>query len=594
MSLPYHDLSLVRYAEDSKHLQERGFTEVASDQVGILGKWQGSVTVELGKDKELLEVAFQIAFPVGYPWCKPHCIPIEPAYTRCQHQQPDDIAVCAWPNRLCIWEDNAGGWDPSFGLEEIIDGVRQWVKATEVGWHTRSTEEAAVFDPERYFGVRNNNPICFTRGLGVMLNGLGYLTVHRLGRCSVVTRVDDIDQPVLDSIKDLLGFSGNDSVENVPYVLLCRQPRFPLFADMKGLLDELADQGFDRDAIVRHVDRCFQPGAWYGELCVAYEVIGQRIAFGLRYLLKEALPTTDRLPIPIWIQSPLSRAMGSRFSTHRILCLDSDTLLRRNPKRMDNDNLRNAAVGVIGLGSIGSLVAELLAKAGVDKLLLIDAGRIDVGNIIRHTVGLECVGQSKALAVRDRLQRFRIDGSFEIPACASNGMCNVEKCIDQLSNVLDGYNVLVDCTANETVQDYLMREAIRIGSYYCRVQSYQGGSIGEVIIVDPNGPCAACIEEKAEGDPAYAMSGLPKQETAISEGCASVTQPASAADLAVICGIAVEGIVDLLLERTLPWNLRYWVARPILGVAEDSIFVRGPHIYNVRIDTESRCPICHT
>lgn len=590
MSLPYHDLSLVRYAEDSKHLQERGFTEVASDQVGILRKWQGTVTVELGKDKEPLEVTFQIAFPVGYPWCKPHCIPIEPAYTRCQHQQPDDAAVCAWPNRLCIWEDNAGGWDPSFGLEEIIDGVCQWVKATELGWRTRSAEEAAVFDPERYF-AGTFGPIYFPNGLGNLGPNLGILDVQACRHCMIVTAIDGVQCPSAITSANVLGIAVHETSTSIPYIL-CSQPSFPLFANLSDLLRELTQQGFDRKCVIQHLGSTISSRSNHGMLVISYEAIDTRVAWGLRYQLLDTVPGYRRGHAPGALH--VARAGRSRFSSSKVVRLDSETLLRRNPARMRNNGFRNVKIAIFGLGSIGAQVAELLAKGGVDELLLIDADKVEAGNVIRHTVGLDSVGQSKALAVKNRLLRFRIDGSFEIPACASNGVCNVEKCIDQLSDVLDGYNVLVDCTANETVQDYLMREAIRIGIYYCRVQSYQGGNIGEVIIVDPNGPCAACIEEKAEDDPVYAMSGLPKQETTISEGCASVTQPASAADLAVICGIAVEGIVDLLLERTLPWNLRYWVARPILGAAEDSIFARGPHIYDVRIDTESRCPICHT
>jgi molybdopterin/thiamine biosynthesis adenylyltransferase len=261
---------------------------------------------------------------------------------------------------------------------------------------------------------------------------------------------------------------------------------------------------------------------------------------------------------------------------------------------MDRDGIRNAKIAVFGLGSIGAQVAEFLAKGGVERLLLIDAEKIVAGNVIRHTVGLECVGQPKAVAVKDRLQRFRVDGSFEIPAWASNGVCEVEKCTDQLSGMLDDYDVLMDCTANEIVQDYLMREKVRTGSRYCRVQTYHGGSIGEVIISDPGGPCAACIEEKAASDPRYAMSDLPPQETTISEGCASVTQPASAADLAVTCGLAVKGVIDQLLGKTLAWNLRYWVAHRVGGAPASSIFSRGPQVYDTQINPENRCPICHT
>lgn len=590
MPSQYHDLSLAKYAEDSKRLQERGFTEVAGDQTGILGQWQGTVTVELGEDRKPLEVTFQIAFPDGYPWHKPHCIPIEPAYNRCQHQQPNDVSVPAWPNRLCIWEDNAGGWDPSFGVPKIVEKVREWVKATELGWHTRGAEEATVFDPARYFGG-TFGPIYFPNGLGSLNPTLGTVDMRDCAHGMVVTAVDGIQCPSTITIGEVLGMVSSKKPTTIPY-LVCSQPSFPLFADLSGLLQELVRQGFERKRVIQHLGHMIPSRLNHGMLVMVYEALDTHVGCGLRY----QLPTTVRGYRPGHAPGELriARAGGSRFDSSRIVCLDSETLLRRNPVRMRNDGLRNTKIAMFGLGSIGSQIADLLAKGGVDELLLIDADVIQAGNVIRHTVGLDCLGQSKALAVKEKLQRSRIDGSFEVPACASNGSCSVEKCIDDLSSTLQDYNVLVDCTANETVQDYLMREAIRTGTYYCRVQSYQGGSIGEVIIAGPNGPCATCIEHRAETNHMYAMSGLDEQETTISEGCANVTQPAFAADLVVTCGIAVEGVVDLLLERSLPWNLRYWVARPIPGATEDSIFARGPQVYDAQIDTEGPCPICRT
>lgn len=569
MASQYQDVSLARYAQERKYLREQGFTEIESKRPDIMGEWQGTIAVEVNGRTEPINVTFQIAFPNGYPWQKPYCVPIEPAYRRCQHQERDSLAAATWPNRLCIWEDHTGGWDPSFGLQEVIDKVRGWVKATEMGWHTRSTEDAAVFDLDRYFAC-TFGPIYFSDGVGALKSILGTLEVLSCDRCMIVTAIDGVPCPSAKAAIDVLNITPPQTSTTIPYIV-CSQPSFPLFADLSGLLRELTRQGFDRNSVVQHLGKAISGQPNYGAVVIAYEAIDARVACGLRYELPETVQGFRRRHAPGTLR--VKHAGESRCESSEVVCLDSETLLRRNPSRMHTKSFRNAKVAVFGLGSIGSQVAELLAKGGVDGLLLIDADKLEAGNVMRHTIGLEGVGQSKATAVRERLRRFRIDGSFEIPACASDGVCRVETCMNQLSSALGGYGVLIDCTANEIVQDYLMREAIKVGSHYCRVQSYQGGSIGEVIIADPTGPCAACIEEKADTNPVYAMSGLPKQEIAISEGCASVTQPASAADLSVICGVAVAGMLDLLLERALPWNLRYWVAHPISGVRGDSIFV---------------------
>ena len=225
-------------------------------------------------------------------------------------------------------------------------------------------------------------------------------------------------------------------------------------------------------------------------------------------------------------------------------------------------------------------------------MLLIDGDRIEPGNLMRHTVDITSLGESKALAVRDRLLRIRPDGLFSVPIFSRNGRCVVEKHADQLSASLERYT-LVDCTANDTVHDFLSRESRRLSVPYVQTQTYQAGRVGEFVIADPTGPCAACIKDKAVIDyPEISLSDLPEQETTIAEGCASVTQPASAADLAVVCGLSAEGIITLLTDSSVTWNLRYWVARPIPEAPEGSIYAHGPHVWETRVETQGPCPIC--
>lgn len=66
--------------------------------------------------------------------------------------------------------------------------------------------------------------------------------------------------------------------------------------------------------------------------------------------------------------------------------------------------LRRAAVVVVGLGGLGSPVAQYLTAAGVGRLVLIDGDRVDLSNLQRQPLyTLEDVGESKAQAARRRL-----------------------------------------------------------------------------------------------------------------------------------------------------------------------------------------------
>ena len=51
----------------------------------------------------------------------------------------------------------------------------------------------------------------------------------------------------------------------------------------------------------------------------------------------------------------------------------------------------NKKVVIIGLGSVGSFVANNLSKMGIAKLLLIDPDFLTVDNISRHYLGMDSV-----------------------------------------------------------------------------------------------------------------------------------------------------------------------------------------------------------
>jgi hypothetical protein len=65
--------------------------------------------------------------------------------------------------------------------------------------------------------------------------------------------------------------------------------------------------------------------------------------------------------------------------------------------------LENRRVAIVGVGAIGSVTADLLARSGVGSLTLCDGDLLLPGNCIRHLAGIEDVGRAKVAAVSDRL-----------------------------------------------------------------------------------------------------------------------------------------------------------------------------------------------
>lgn len=67
--------------------------------------------------------------------------------------------------------------------------------------------------------------------------------------------------------------------------------------------------------------------------------------------------------------------------------------------------LRGSTVAVLGIGGVGGIAAEALARSGVGRIILIDKDVVDITNINRQIHALTTtVGQPKADLMRDRIK----------------------------------------------------------------------------------------------------------------------------------------------------------------------------------------------
>ncbi|MBI5577480.1 MAG: ThiF family adenylyltransferase [Deltaproteobacteria bacterium] len=118
------------------------------------------------------------------------------------------------------------------------------------------------------------------------------------------------------------------------------------------------------------------------------------------------------------------------------------------------EKLRDASVGIIGVGSLGSAVAELLARGGVKTFVLVDGENIGVGNLSRHVLTLHDLSQNKAIAVAERLQS--ISPHLSVVPLKSNFPST------ESVRMMDGIDVLIDCTASDGILSSLASTWFRI------------------------------------------------------------------------------------------------------------------------------------
>lgn len=109
------------------------------------------------------------------------------------------------------------------------------------------------------------------------------------------------------------------------------------------------------------------------------------------------------------------------------------------------DTVRQKKILVIGCGTLGAAVAENLLRMGVTRIGLMDCDFLQHGNLSRHVLTMKDVGHQKATALAARLNSAMPDARVE----AMTDQFPPTK--DDMLDCLRGYDVIVDCTAENAV-----------------------------------------------------------------------------------------------------------------------------------------------
>ena len=68
--------------------------------------------------------------------------------------------------------------------------------------------------------------------------------------------------------------------------------------------------------------------------------------------------------------------------------------------------LKGAVIGIAGLGGLGSNIAAMLARAGINKLVIADFDAVELPNINRQNYYLEQIGKAKTDATEENLKKI--------------------------------------------------------------------------------------------------------------------------------------------------------------------------------------------
>ncbi len=108
------------------------------------------------------------------------------------------------------------------------------------------------------------------------------------------------------------------------------------------------------------------------------------------------------------------------------------------------DRMRASRIAVIGVGAVGSLLAEALVRGGVTDLLLVDADVLAIGNLARHRLTMDSLAKKKASAMAEELNcvsphaRIRaLDRALPLSG-------------EEARALLEDREIVIDCTGDNT------------------------------------------------------------------------------------------------------------------------------------------------
>ncbi|MBI4981443.1 HesA/MoeB/ThiF family protein [Candidatus Woesearchaeota archaeon] len=149
--------------------------------------------------------------------------------------------------------------------------------------------------------------------------------------------------------------------------------------------------------------------------------------------------------------------------------------------------LEKSTVAIVGVGALGTVASELLTRAGVGKLILIDRDVVEESNLHRQLLFTEKdIGKSKAKVAEEKLNA--INSSVRIDSYAVH--LNLEKL-----SLLKEADLILDCTDNLKTR-FLLND-------FCRKEKitwiYASGirTEGYVMPIFPRGPCLRCFLREA-------------------------------------------------------------------------------------------------
>jgi len=316
---------------------------------------------------------------------------------------------------------------------------------------------------------------------------------------------------------------------------------------------------------------------------------GRRGGYDWLFLLIAIRPKPEPTPLILSTEAKIAILERSKvYALHRHPLLQRELTLRNTGRVPVGVSERRIAL--LGVGAIGSVMADLFTKAGVGTLKLYDQDVLQVGNVSRHLCGIESFGEPKVEAVELKLTQHNPFLKV-IPESV-----DLVESYDVLGRALSDCDLVVSTTADESLEAAVNEVAITESRTVYYVRGMRGGTAGRIFRVIPGrDACRYCISTLMKrahgeaGDSAGWVHVPELEDTLLSHECGNPVLAGSGVDLTLISSLASRIVLNDLASVYGDDNHWLWTSEAIPG---HPVLDKPFNLVARRLERDPDCPFC--
>lgn len=151
---------------------------------------------------------------------------------------------------------------------------------------------------------------------------------------------------------------------------------------------------------------------------------------------------------------------------------------------------------IVGCGSVGSHIADILCRHGVGNFTLVDPDTVDTPNLSRSVYDAADIGAPKVTALERHLSAIDPETHIDTLDCAASCLTEAD-----LTHELGRANILIAATDDPIAQAALNHHAYATGTPAVFCALYRRADAGEIVITVPGAtPCWTCATGGSAAD----------------------------------------------------------------------------------------------